>query len=484
MALNVYIGHDRREVEAVKICQYSIVSRAKIKPNIIVLKQKVLRKEQIYWRPEDSGAATEFTFTRFLVPYLNNYQGWAIFCDCDFLWTVDINEVLQYCDDKYAAMVVKHDYIPKTKIKMDGQIQHIYPRKNWSSMVLWNCGHESNKKLDLEFVNNATGAELHRFQWLKDEEIGSLPASYNWLVGYYESPWDGKPKAIHYTDGGPWFEEYKNCEYASMWNKEKKLYYGDDPQKIEKYLMKGIELFPNLKNAPTSVQIWDKRNYDDKSAKIVRGLKTFAGIQYCKDNNLDFYYIDTGYFGNAKQKWYHRVIKNNVQYLGDIVDRPSDRLEKTKVVPQKMTDGSKILLVPPSNKVMNFFGLDLDEWLKVTIKNIKKYTDREIKIRLKPTRLERVTTNKLEDALADDVHCLVTFNSIAAVEALIFGKPAITLGPNSASKLCSNSIAQIENPKKPSLDEVYHFLCHLAYHQFTENEMKDGTCWRILHGEK
>jgi hypothetical protein len=115
---------------------------------------------------------------------------------------------------------VQHDYQPKETTKMDGQLQTVYPRKNWSSMVLWNCGHPKNKILTTDFLNEQTPKFLHRFSWLEDSEIGSLPHHYNWLVGWYKEPEDGKPKILHYTEGGPWFDGYRECEYADIWKKE------------------------------------------------------------------------------------------------------------------------------------------------------------------------------------------------------------------------------------------------------------------------
>ena len=103
---------------------------------------------------------------------------------------------------------------------MDGQIQLQYPRKNWSSMVLWNCGHPKNKTLTPELLNKETGKYLHRFSWLDDSEIGNLPPIYNWLVGWYKEPKDGVPKILHYTEGGPWFDNYRFCEYHELWKKE------------------------------------------------------------------------------------------------------------------------------------------------------------------------------------------------------------------------------------------------------------------------
>ena len=138
-------------------------------------------------------------------------------------------------------------------------------------------------------------------------------------------------------------------------------------------------------------------------------------------------------------------------------------------------------MAPPSQKLLNLYDINLEEWLQNTQDEIKKYTDRPVITRLKQTRASRVSDNTMEMALAQDVHCLVTFSSIAAGEALLLGKPAITLGPNAAAALCSQSLSEIENPKIPTLDEVAAWARHIAYCQFTEVEMRDGTAWRILN---
>jgi lipopolysaccharide biosynthesis glycosyltransferase len=220
MSLPVYVGYDSREDIAYQVCKHSIIRRepgATVKP----LKQKDMRDSELYTRDVDKLASTEFTFTRFFIPHLQNYQGWAVFCDCDFVWTVPTTDLKQYCDPSKAVVVVQHDYTPAEGMKMDGKQQHIYPRKNWSSMILWNCAHPKNKVLTPELLNRESGAFLHRFQWLDDEDIGSLPHHYNWLVGWYKEPKDGKPKIYHWTEGGPWFvDNYFDCEYADVWKKE------------------------------------------------------------------------------------------------------------------------------------------------------------------------------------------------------------------------------------------------------------------------
>jgi len=219
--MKVYVGYDPREDIAYQVCKHSITRRNKnveVKPLI----QKELREQGYYDRPIDKLASTEFTFTRFLVPELSNFNGWSVFMDCDMILQTDIAELFDQADDKYAVMCVKHDYTPKEGIKMDGKAQTVYPRKNWSSVMLFNCGHPSNQNLNVELVNDpeVTGKYLHRFSWLKDEEIGELKPEWNWLAGWYQEPKDGTPKLIHYTEGGPWFENYRDCEYHAEWKKE------------------------------------------------------------------------------------------------------------------------------------------------------------------------------------------------------------------------------------------------------------------------
>ena len=219
--MKVFVGYDTREDIAYQVCKHSIKSK---QPNASVrpLKQQELRDAGWYTRGIDKLASTEFTFTRFLIPELCNFKGWALFMDCDMILKTDIKELFDQADDQYAVMCVQHDYSPSATTKMDGQQQTVYPRKNWSSVMLFNCGHKSNQALTQDLVNNpdVTGAYLHRFSWLKDKEVGELSPEWNWLVGHYKEPEDGTPKLIHYTEGGPWFENYRNCEYHQDWKDE------------------------------------------------------------------------------------------------------------------------------------------------------------------------------------------------------------------------------------------------------------------------
>jgi lipopolysaccharide biosynthesis glycosyltransferase len=555
--LKIFIGWDSREDIAYQIAKHSIETHATVPVEIVPLKQKDLKKQAFYSRPTDPLSSTEFTFTRFLIPELTQFDGWALFIDCDFVFLDDVNDLFAQADDKYAVMCAHHDYTPTEGIKMDGQKQTVYPRKNWSSMMLINCSHPSNKKLTKELVNNPKidGKYLHRFSWLNDSEIGELSHEWNWLVGWYKEPTDGKPKALHYTEGGPWFEEYANCEYAHEYYRVERSYLNN---KIDRYkrevigidqltfsdsLKESIKALTYASIDPTgkyysyseeeAMQIIKNKFIEGKLEKaaaiessgleginyiakglsydeylqafmfgcngilsdweseesksnplVIRGLGggSRKAIQHCWETGREFYAIDTGYFGNAgsKTKIWHRVTKNALQNVGPIIDRPDDRLKKFKYSP--FINGSKILLVPPSDKVMQLFGQpDPEEWVKNVIETLKQYTDRPVEIRLKPTRTERISTNPIELALADNVHCLITYNSIAALEALMVGVPAIALGPNCATALCNTSLADVENLKKPSEDEMRALLKHLSYCQFTREEMMSGYAWSILN---
>jgi len=218
--LKIFIGYDSVESVAWHTMAHSIFERSSAPVSIIPLYLGNLK--DIYTRERNSKQSNEFSFTRFLVPYLSDYSGYAVFFDCDMMLRTDINEILDVVNSQpdKAVYVVKHDYTPKNKIKFLKQVQYEYPRKNWSSVVLWNCGHPSNKKVTKDYVNTASPMELHRFLWLKDEEIGDLDVRWNWLVGEYANP-PKDVKNVHWTVGGPYFNEYKNVDFSEEWFEEK-----------------------------------------------------------------------------------------------------------------------------------------------------------------------------------------------------------------------------------------------------------------------
>ncbi|MEX0923273.1 MAG: glycosyltransferase [Rhodovibrionaceae bacterium] len=221
--LKVFIGWDSREPEAYEVARFSLLRHVSIEAEVHPLKQPELRAQGLYWREFDPIASTEFTYTRFLTPHLAGHCGWALFCDSDFLWCGDVGELLELADPGKALLCVQHDHRPTETVKMDGRVQTVYPRKNWSSLMLFNCDHPANRKLTPEVANGESGKFLHRMQWLADEEIGALPEAWNWLEGWCAKPAEGPPKAIHYTRGGPWFEQWQAVDYADLWFAERAL---------------------------------------------------------------------------------------------------------------------------------------------------------------------------------------------------------------------------------------------------------------------
>ena len=224
MDLKFFIGYDSKEDIAYRVCKYSLLKRSSINIKVFSLKLDELVAMNYYTRSIDPLASTQFTYSRFLVPKLTNYTGWAVFCDCDFIFLDDVSKLCEGLDESKAVYCVKHDYTPKEKHKMDGQKQTIYPRKNWSSFIVYNCSHPSTKNLTIDKVNNETGAYLHQFKWCRDEEIGSLDERWNYLEGWTSNHNKSEPYAVHYTRGGPWFEEWQDVEFAQEWLTERNEY--------------------------------------------------------------------------------------------------------------------------------------------------------------------------------------------------------------------------------------------------------------------
>lgn len=219
----IFVGYDSREDIAWQVCRNSLLRHASRPIEVIPLRQPTLRELGLYTRPADATASTEFSLTRFLSPYLADTPGPCVFVDCDFVFTRDITDLLQTLDETKAIHVVQHDYSPTQKVKMDGKTQTVYPRKNWSSFMVFNGGHPAVKALRPDVVNSAAPAYLHRFEWIADDrDIGQLDLEWNFLVGEYEIP-ARMPAAVHYTNGGPWFEEWQQVDYADLWLRERDL---------------------------------------------------------------------------------------------------------------------------------------------------------------------------------------------------------------------------------------------------------------------
>lgn len=238
---SIFIGFDPREAAAFAACRHSILSRLTQPIPVRGIVLSTLRDAGLYWRETQmrknaTGAvqlfdvisehpmSTEFAISRFLTPHLAAgthgregaplpAHGWAAFCDCDVLATVNMVKLFQQLDPAKAVMCVQHDHRPAEQVKMDGQIQSRYSRKNWSSVMAFNLAHPSNQALTVDLVNRLPGRDLHAFCWLSDDEIGALHPRWNYLVGHSKLE-DEKPALIHFTDGYPMMPGYETVEFA------------------------------------------------------------------------------------------------------------------------------------------------------------------------------------------------------------------------------------------------------------------------------
>ena len=215
--INIFIGYDPREAVAYHVCAQSLIRHASAPLAITPL---TLRGLGSYTETHTDGS-NNFIYSRFLVPHLMDYQGWALFIDGDMLLRDDIRKLWALRDESKAVLCVHHDYKTKTASKYLGSKNADYPRKNWSSVVLWNCAHPANRQITPEFVMRATGAQLHRFTWLDDALVGELPKVWNWLPDEFGA--NDEAKLLHWTLGAPCFHEYANAPMAAEWHREKLL---------------------------------------------------------------------------------------------------------------------------------------------------------------------------------------------------------------------------------------------------------------------
>jgi hypothetical protein len=214
--IRIFIGYDAREAVAFSVLSHSIHTRAS-RP-VAVAPLVLSQLGEIYHRERNPLQSSDFSFSRFLTPYLCGFEGWAVFMDCDQLVLDDIANLWKLRDERYAVQVVKHHHVPKEDVKFLGEKQSKYEKKNWSSVMLMNCAKCT--ALTPEFVNTASGLELHQFKWLEsDALIGELPSKWNHLVGYDAPRADAS--LVHYTTGGPYFPEYRDCEYSREWFAER-----------------------------------------------------------------------------------------------------------------------------------------------------------------------------------------------------------------------------------------------------------------------
>lgn len=209
--INIVIGFDQREAIAYHVFCQSIIEHSTMPIQFIPLIPNVVKNKSI-----QSDGSNAFTYSRFLTPYLMNFQGWAIFSDGDMVCKDDLAKLWNLRDTTKAVQVVKHDYKTKYSKKYLGNKNENYPRKNWSSVILWNCEHPKNKLLTPSFIESKSGSFLHRFSWLDDEEIGELNSEWNWLAIEFED--NPSARIIHYTLGTPCFKEYQSSSMSIHWH--------------------------------------------------------------------------------------------------------------------------------------------------------------------------------------------------------------------------------------------------------------------------
>lgn len=216
--IRIFIGYDPREAVAFNVLSHSIQTRASRPVSITPLMLSQLK--DVFWRERVSLQSTDFSFSRFLVPHLCGYEGWALFMDCDMLMLDDVAKLWELRDDRFAVQCVKHDHVPTEDTKFLGHAQTRYEKKNWSSVMLFNNARCT--ALTPDYVNTASGLELHRFVWLgNDDLIGEIPHRWNHLVDYDKPVPVGELSNLHFTTGGPYFPEYKSCGYADLWFAER-----------------------------------------------------------------------------------------------------------------------------------------------------------------------------------------------------------------------------------------------------------------------
>ena len=209
--LKIFVGFDQKEAIAYHTFTQSLIECSSIPLSIVPLAENNLN----FYDEKHTDGTNKFTYSRFLIPYLMGYDGWAIFFDGDMVCLSDLKKLKNFFNPNYAVSVVKHEYKTKQKTKYFGQKNEDYPRKNWSSVIIWNCSHPKNRILTPSLINNKDGAFLHRFRWLSDVDIGSLPKSWNWLA--IEYPEKENLNLIHYTLGTPCFKQYANSSLSEHW---------------------------------------------------------------------------------------------------------------------------------------------------------------------------------------------------------------------------------------------------------------------------
>ena len=215
MKFNIYIGYDDQRNNIFKVCEKSILKNSKNNIEIFKIGNSILNKN-IWYREKNKYESTDFSISRFLVPFLSNFSGISIFMDDDFLWKCDVSDLMEFYDDSKSVMVCKHNYISKFETKWNSNKQINYARKNWSSLMIFNSKHFDCKNLNVKNVNEKSALWLHQFKWTDDKNIGQIPLNYNYLVGEYEENFNDI-KALHFTNGCPIYDDSIKTRHSNEW---------------------------------------------------------------------------------------------------------------------------------------------------------------------------------------------------------------------------------------------------------------------------
>jgi hypothetical protein len=206
-------------------------------------------------------------------------------------------------------------------------------------------------------------------------------------------------------------------------------------------------------------------------------------LEICKKYNLKFYNLDSGYFGNKKTKTIFRLSVSNFQNVDPIIDRPNDRWERLNIDQCSFNQGSTIVIVPPDRKIVHTLELGSeDQWINEIVLKVKSFTDRPIKIRRRPVpRNDRVVSNTFKDFIKDDTFCVIGYSSNALVEAAMHDIPVISLGHSATKSLYTYQLDDIEKIKPAYPSDKQAWLNHLAYSQFTKEELISGVAWELIN---
>jgi lipopolysaccharide biosynthesis glycosyltransferase len=210
--INLVVGFDQREAVAYHTFCQSVLETASLPVRFLPLAENTL----VDYKETHTDGSNRFIYSRFLTPYLMGFQGWAIFADGDMVCQTDIKALWDLRDASKALQVVQHDYQTKAHTKYLGNKNENYPRKNWSSLILWNCAHPAHQVLTPAFIQGQKGSFLHRFSWLSDSDIGRLPPEWNWLA--IEYPDNPSAALVHFTLGTPCFKDYVDSPMSSIWH--------------------------------------------------------------------------------------------------------------------------------------------------------------------------------------------------------------------------------------------------------------------------